>query len=125
MTPFGIVVRKLRAERGLTQKDMARALGVSPAYLSALENGRKGRPGFEFLQRVAGYLNSIWDDAEDLFRVAAISHPKIAVDTSGLAPEYTAFANRLAKEIRMLPLSTIEEMSDIMARAANSRDKSD
>ena len=36
MTPFGERLRELRQERGIAQKDMARALGVSAAYLSAL-----------------------------------------------------------------------------------------
>ncbi|HAC57678.1 MAG TPA: transcriptional regulator, partial [Rhodobiaceae bacterium] len=37
MTPFGRKVRELRAARGLTMKEMAAALRVTPAYLSALE----------------------------------------------------------------------------------------
>ena len=45
MTPFGDRMRKLRAERNVTLKDMAEALGVSSAYLSALEHGKRGRPG--------------------------------------------------------------------------------
>ncbi|TIT83335.1 MAG: helix-turn-helix transcriptional regulator, partial [Mesorhizobium sp.] len=36
MTPFGEKLRALRAERGLSQKAMAEAIGVSAAYLSAL-----------------------------------------------------------------------------------------
>lgn len=123
MTPFGAAVRKIRKERGITQKAMAKALGVSPAYLSALENGKKGRPGFDFLQRAAGYLNIIWDEADELFRVAALSHPRVVVDTSGLAPEYTALANRLATDIRQLRPDTIREMMDLLAKAANSREK--
>lgn len=124
MTPFGRAVRKIRKERGITQKSMAHALGVSPAYLSALENGKRGRPGFDFLQRVAGYLNIIWDEADDLFRVAAMSHPRVVVDTSGLAPEYTAFANRLATEIRQLAPETIQDMSELLSNAAKSRENS-
>lgn len=123
MTPFGVAVRKIRKERGITQKAMAAALGVSPAYLSALESGKRGKPGFDFLQRVAGYLHIIWDEADDLFRVAAISHPRVVVDTSGLPPEYTAFANRLSAEIRQLPPTTIRDMSELLTRAANSREK--
>ena len=46
MTPFGAKIRALRAERGVSQKDMAAALGVSAAYLSALEHGRRGVPGW-------------------------------------------------------------------------------
>ncbi|TKB38718.1 MAG: helix-turn-helix transcriptional regulator, partial [Mesorhizobium sp.] len=37
MTPFGERLRVLRNERGVSQKDMAKAIGVSAAYLSALE----------------------------------------------------------------------------------------
>jgi len=123
MTPFGAAVRKIRKERGITQKAMAAALGVSPAYLSALESGKRGKPGFDFLQRVAGYLHIIWDEADDLFRVAAISHPRVVVDTSGLPPEYTAFANRLAAEIRDLAPHTIDQMTELLSKAANSREK--
>lgn len=122
-TPFGVAVRRIRKERGLTQKAMAKALGVSPAYLSALENGKRGKPGFDFLQRAAGYLNIIWDEADDFFRVAAISHPRVVVDTSGLPPEYTALANRLAQTIRLLRPETVQEMLALLSEAANSREK--
>jgi transcriptional regulator with XRE-family HTH domain len=123
MTPFGEAVRRIRRQRGITQKEMAKALNVSPAYLSALESGKRGKPGFDFLQRVAGYLNIIWDEADDLFRVAAISHPRVVVDTSGLPPDYTAFANRLAGEIRALHPQTIRELSAVLATAAKLREK--
>ncbi|MDB5554145.1 MAG: family transcriptional regulator [Rhizobium sp.] len=123
MTPFGEAVRRIRRQRGITQKEMAKALNVSPAYLSALESGKRGKPGFDFLQRVAGYLNIIWDEADDLFRVAAISHPRIVVDTSGLPPDYTAFANRLAGEIRTLSPQTIRELSAVLANAAKPSEK--
>lgn len=123
MTPFGEAVRRIRRERGITQKEMAKALNVSSAYLSALESGKRGRPGFDFLQRVAGYLNIIWDEADDLFRVAAISHPRVVVDTSGLPADYTALANRLAAEIRQLRPQTVSEMAAILDRAAKEREK--
>jgi transcriptional regulator with XRE-family HTH domain len=41
LTPFGLCVRKLRLELGLTLKSMADALGVSSAYLSSIELGDK------------------------------------------------------------------------------------
>lgn len=123
MTPFGEAVRRIRRERGITQKEMAKALNVSPAYLSALESGKRGKPGFDFLQRVAGYLNIIWDEADDLFRVASISHPRVVVDTSGLPADYTAFANRLAGEIRTLSPQTVRELSAVLANARKEHEK--
>ena len=124
MTPFGKAVRHLRERKGVSQKEMAKTLGVSPAYLSALEHGRRGMPSFEFLQRVAGYFNIIWDEAEELFRIARISDPRVVVDTGGLPPEYTAFANRLAAEIGGLPPETIRRLAGILEKACNSRPKS-
>lgn len=120
-TPFGETVRKLREARGVTQKQMAAAIGVSPAYLSALEHGKRGTPSFDFLQRVAGYFNVIWDEAEELFRIAAFSDPRVTLDTSGLPPAYTALANRLARELRELPPEVVAEIDAVLAKAAAKR----
>ena len=123
MTPFGQRVRALREARGMTLAQMAEGLGVSPAYLSALEHGKRGMPSFDFLQRVAGYFNVIWDEAEELFRIAQISDPRVVVDTAGLPPEYTAFANRLSAEIATLPPETVRRLAGILEKACNSRVK--
>ena len=52
MTPFGRRVRDLRAERGVTLTEMARAIGVTPTYLSALETGKRGKPTWALTQRI-------------------------------------------------------------------------
>ena len=107
MTPFGKRLRELREERGLSAKDMAAGLGVSPAYLSALEHGKRGKPNKRFVHRVCQYLGIIWDEAEALQRIAALSHPRVVVETAGLTPEATELANRLAAEIGTLPEETV------------------
>lgn len=114
MTPFAHALRDLRQRKGVTQRDLARAIGVSPAYLSALEHGRKGKPSFDLLQRIAGYFNIIWDEAEELFMTAEASHPRVVIDTSGLPPQYTAFTNRLAREIRALPPDMLEALEKLL-----------
>jgi len=117
MTPFAEALRELRRRRGVTQRDLAAAIGVSPAYLSALEHGRKGKPSFDLLQRIAGYFNIIWDEADQFFMTAEASHPRAVLDTAGLPPGHTAFANRLAREIRALPPDVIEAMDKILDRS--------
>ena len=122
MTPFGRRVRELRALKGVTQKEMAAALGVSAAWLSALENGRRGRPTWEFIQRVIGYFNVIWDDADELGELARISHPRVVVDTGGLAPEATEFAHLLAERIDWLTAEDLAELSfEVKRRTRNWR----
>jgi len=110
MTPFGLKVRELRAMKGVTLKDMALELEVSSAYLSALEHGRRGRPNRYQVQRICEYFNIIWDDAEELERLATLSHPRVIVDTAGLGAGATELANRLAQTVRKLSPEKIERL---------------
>lgn len=110
MTPFGRRVRELRERRGITLAQMADGLGVTPAYLSALEHGKRGQPNFLMLQRIMAYFNVIWDEAEALRLLAEISDPRVVVDTAGLSPEATELANLLAREIATLPPEAVAEL---------------
>lgn len=121
MTPFGQRLRQLREERGLSQKDMAKALQVSAAYLSALEHGRRTSPAFPFIQRVIGYFNIIWDEAEELQRLAGLSQPRVTVDTSGLDPLATEVANLLARNIRELDLAALAQIRAVIAAPTKRR----
>jgi transcriptional regulator with XRE-family HTH domain len=114
VTPFGQHLRRLRAERGITLKQMAAAVGVSSAYLSALEHGKRGRPSFALVQRLIAHLNVIWDDAEELARLARLSHPRVTIDTTGLSPLATEFANRLALAITRLRERDLERLLAVL-----------
>jgi len=110
MTPLGERLRALRKAKGVSQKEMAAAIGVSAAYLSALEHGRRGVPTWVLLQKIIGYFNVIWDDAEEVLRLAGQSHPRVVIDTSGLSPAATELANLLAERIGDLDAETLDRM---------------
>ena len=110
MTPFGARLRVLRADRGMSQKGLADCLNVSPAYLSALEHGRRGQPGPGLVLEICGHLDLSWDDAEDLKRMAAYSRPKVTIDTGGLSPKATELANRLASRMPHLSEAEIDRL---------------
>jgi transcriptional regulator with XRE-family HTH domain len=44
---------ELRSVLGIQQKDMARAIGINPGYLSDIENGKKTNPGIAFLHKIS------------------------------------------------------------------------
>jgi len=110
MTPFGEKLRQLRRAKAVSQKEMAAALGVSAAYLSALEHGRRGAPSWALVQKTIGYFNIIWDEAEELEQLAWSSHPRVVIDTAGLSPKATLLANRLAERISHLSEPELETM---------------
>ena len=66
MTPFGIKSRQLRRQKGVTLQEQASVLGVSAAYISALEHGRRGKPSPAFVDQICVWFGLIWDDAEQL-----------------------------------------------------------
>jgi transcriptional regulator with XRE-family HTH domain len=119
MTPLGAKMRALREERGVSLKEMAAALNVSSAYLSALEHGRRGKPTGFLLHRIITYFNVIWDEAEELQRLAELSDPKITIDTGGLAPEATELTNRLAASIAKLDTEDLIALRTELQRRAS------
>ena len=98
------------------------ALGVSAAYLSGLEHGRRGRPTWATVQKIIGYFNIIWDDAEELQRLAETSQPRVVIDTSGLSASATALANLLSQTISQLDAGDADALA-LQLKAALIRSK--
>ncbi|MEH0070852.1 helix-turn-helix domain-containing protein [Pannonibacter sp. Pt2-lr] len=110
MTPLGAKIREMRAKRGISLKEMASGLAVSSAYLSALEHGKRGKPTWFLVQRIITFFNVIWDEAEEIQRLAEISDPKVTIDTSGLDPKATEFTNLLARKIEGLSPDSLDHL---------------
>ena len=59
-------------------------------------------PNWATVQKIIGFFNVIWDEAEELEALAARSDPRVTVNTAGLSPSATALANRMALQIGAL-----------------------
>ncbi|MEP3232068.1 MAG: helix-turn-helix transcriptional regulator [Hyphomicrobiales bacterium] len=118
MTPFGQKIRQIRRTKNVSLKEMAEGVGVSSAYLSALEHGKRGTPTWAMVQRIIAYFNIIWDEAEELQRLAEISNPRIVVDTAGLDPKATELANRLSTDIGRIEVTVLEDLILMLAKGA-------
>jgi transcriptional regulator with XRE-family HTH domain len=121
LTPFGARVRELRRERGLQLKHMANSLGVSSAYLSALERGERGRPTWTLIQGVIHYFGIIWDEADELQRLADMSETKPRIDARGTGPRAMLVANRVAREFAHLDEEDVEQVATILDAARTRR----
>ncbi|MBL4784656.1 MAG: helix-turn-helix domain-containing protein [Cohaesibacteraceae bacterium] len=118
MTPLGEKLRHMRSTRNVSLKEMAEGINVSSAYLSALEHGKKGKPGWDLLQRIISYLNVIWDEAEEIQRLAEISDPRVIIDTAGGDPKATELANILARNIGLLKKDSLSHILLEIRKAA-------
>lgn len=114
MTPFGARLRALRAERHLTQAELARRLQISAAYLSALEHGKRGTPSVGLVHQVCAEFGLIWDEADALQALARMSRPRVKLDTAGLSPEQTALANRLGVMLPKLSPEMVARLNAVL-----------
>jgi transcriptional regulator with XRE-family HTH domain len=89
---------------------MAVAIEVTPAYLSALEHGKRGQLTTPRVHQICAYFGIIWDEADDLHRLAMLSRPKVTIETAGLSPKATELVNRLAERIGELDENQIDAL---------------
>ena len=115
MTPFGVRIRKWRQRKNRTLHQQAEVLGVSAAYLSALENGTRGRPSVVLVDQICVWLGLIWDDAEELKRLAALSHPKPTINASGHSAESIYMVNLLAQNIDRLSVADCHAITNVIS----------
>jgi transcriptional regulator with XRE-family HTH domain len=115
MTPFGVKLRDWRHRKNRTLYQQAEVLGVSPAYLSALETGTRGRPSAVLVDQICMWLGLIWDDAEELKKLAALSHPKPTINARGHSAEAIYMVNFLAQNIDRLSVADCCAITDVIA----------
>ncbi|MBP4050729.1 helix-turn-helix transcriptional regulator [Chromobacterium violaceum] len=85
ITEFGKLIRKARLDAEVTLASMAEDLGVTSAFLSSLETGRKRIPD-GWPQRVEQYFQNHNMRISGLAEAADIANKNISLD--GLAPEH-------------------------------------
>ncbi len=114
MTPFGEKMREWRRIKGLTQQQQAKMLGVSTAYISALETGTRGQPSAALVDQICVWMGLIWDDAEELKRLAMLSHPKPYIDARGQSADAVYLANYLAENIQRLSAADCHYLAKVI-----------
>lgn len=98
---FGIYVRERRIELGITLRDFAKKLNLSPSYISDIENGNRTAP-LSYLNKVASLLNIDKTELNYFYDIAGCSHSNWPDINDYLAKKPSARkAIRLAKDKNM------------------------
>src|SRR5262245_18015880 len=79
LTPFGLTLRKLRLDKNLRLLDLAQKLDLSPAFLSAIETGRKPIPG-GFVTKLSRAMELSAREVADLSKAKDRTRKEIKVD---------------------------------------------
>jgi len=102
MESFGGYIKKMREIRGIGLREMAKAVQISPAYLSDIEKNKRGAPSKEVITKISSLLEL---NLESLFDLAGISSNKIPPDLPEIIKEHPGLS-KLIRVVKERNLST-------------------
>lgn len=112
-TRLGRFLKILRINHDQILKDMAELLGVSPAFLSAVENGKKNMPeSWKEQLRTIYSLNA--EQCEELELAALESKKQVILDLEGAAKPRKQLACSFARNFKDMDDKTIERILKIL-----------
>ena len=103
LTSIGRFLRKLRIDNGEILKDMAEALGVSSAFLSAVENGKKKMPE-GWIEKLKSIYSFTAEQVEELQAAVIDTNDAVELNLQNATPGNKALAIRLPESLG--PLTT-------------------
>ena len=86
LTPFGQFVRKKRIEKFISLKEMAVAIGVSSAFLSGIEMGRKSIPE-DAVSKISDFLELSYLENKEFLETVEVSKKSVKIDLEGVSPK--------------------------------------
>ncbi len=76
---FGVFISTKRIEKGISLRQFAKSIQISPEYLSKIENELRAVPKDEIVKTIAEKLHLNSDEREILFDLAAESKPYVSL----------------------------------------------
>lgn len=118
-TRLGDLLRNIRMSRGEILKEMAEKLGVSSAFLSAIENGKKKLP-VEWFSRLQSLYGLSKEQLEEL-RIAVLESSKIIELNLTNAPDFSKeLAVSFAREFEGIDEETSSEIMNLLKKKRGS-----
>ena len=111
MTPLGFKLKYIRVKRHKSLKDLSKALKVSIAYVSMLENGKRGRPADGLIELICSYFNLSWEEADELKFLAKHSDINTKMNSEKLSLNATMLTNVLKNNIKWLTEEQIKNLT--------------
>lgn len=112
-TEFGTTVKQLRQLAGMTLLEVAQKMGISVAFLSAIENGSKRVPD-DFVDKVGAALPAARQQADELEAMANQSRGQVVVPLSQACRKDADLATVLARKFNSLSEKQKDRIREII-----------
>lgn len=115
VTAFGKLLRKLRIDYSEVLGTMAKRLGISPAYLSAIENNGRDIPE-DFVAKIAAEYNLDETQIKELEEAKAQTAGAVAVQFKNQKAErnYVETAVMFARDFSKLTSNQVEQLKELL-----------
>ncbi|MBD1572478.1 helix-turn-helix transcriptional regulator [Vibrio sp. S17_S38] len=112
-TAFGKYLRKIRIEQEILLKDMATALGVSSAYLSSVELGKKSISD-AIVSKICSSFNLTQKQVNQLEESVVLSQPSVKIDLVGKSNNEREMVMSFARRYESLSDSDREQVMKML-----------
>lgn len=113
LTTFGKQLRSLRIEKDLRLKEMADELGVTVAYLSAVENGKRTVPD-SWIEQIARMYDLSDEEIISLQRAAYENKKAIKINFENANEYETELVLSFARKFKTLSVEQANELQKIL-----------
>jgi transcriptional regulator with XRE-family HTH domain len=118
LTEFGKEIRKLRIDLGITLFEMAKATGVSSAFLSAMENGKKPVPD-EYVDALAEHYEHVRNAKESFLRLADKTKKEVRINLAESNNSANELATAFARNFSELSDEQVAKIKSILNKKEN------
>jgi transcriptional regulator with XRE-family HTH domain len=116
LTPFGIAARKLRLDKRLRLLDVAKRLGHSASFISAVETGRKSIPD-SFVRAVSRAMELSAEEVATLRKAADRTRKEVQVEK--LPEDQRELVAAFARKLDKVPPDLVAKLKKIVLKSSS------
>ena len=117
LTSIGRFLRKLRIDNAEILKNMADKLGVSSAFLSAVENGKKKMPE-NWTEKLSVLYNFSEDQSDSLQKAIADTNQAIELNLENATPQSRDLAISFARHFDSIDDETSRKIIEMLKKSS-------
>ena len=113
LSEYGKTIRKIRIDKGLTMAQMANTLGVTSAFLSMIEQGKRNIPEC-LTQDIISHYELSNEQTAELQKAEHLSRNSIEIKLSEIDLDKKALVLSLAKNLKNITCEQVAMINDIV-----------
>ena len=113
VSAYGKILRKIRIDKGLTMAQMAKAVGITSAYLSTIERGNRKIPK-NLTHNVINHYKLSNEQVAELQEAEYLSMDSFEIDLSDVDLDKKTLVLSLAKNLKNMTYEQVEMIKNIV-----------